>query len=195
VIKTFATGILLGVAGAVAALHYIPVIDVSREVSIIAVTPNGGNSESFHINVPSDRIMVGADNQSKPVPQEMHWPKHDYLRGSRTELFKVRNSNDVVIGVASRLAIQSPQLGDVIEWVLHLPARGTMYVSVSPQDREGLRSGTLMAGTREFDGLVGGLSERWIAGGGSGDEPAGGRIELVTTFVADAHSADAEGQE
>jgi hypothetical protein len=195
VIKTFATGILLGVAGAVAALHYIPVIDVSREVSVIAVTPNGGNSESFHINVPGDRIMIDAEKGANPLPQEVRWPEHESLHGSRSELFKVRNSNDVVIGVANRLAIHNPQRGDVIEWVLHLPARGTMYVSVSPKEREGLRAGTLTAGTREFDGLVGGLSERWIAGDGSEDEPAGGRIELVTTFVADANRADAEDRE
>jgi hypothetical protein len=108
-------------------------------------------------------------------------------------LFKVRNSNDVVIGVASRLTIRNPQLGDVIEWVLHLPARGTMYVSVNPQNGKGLRSGTLKAGTREFDGLAGGLSEHWIEGG-SEEESAGGRIELVSTFVANGSRADAEDE-
>lgn len=192
-IKTFATGILLGVAGAVAALHYIPVIDVSREVSIIAVTPNGGNSETFHINVPGDRIMLGAEKGTDPLPQEMRWPENESLQGTRSELFKVRNSNDVVIGVASRLTIRNPQLGDVIEWVLHLPARGTMYVSVNPQNGKGLRSGTLRAGTREFDGLAGGLSEHWIEGG-SEEESAGGRIELVSTFVANGSRADAEDE-
>ena len=61
--KSFIAGILLGVAVGVAALYYVPAVDQVREQSMIEVKPNGGNIESFHINVPTDRIMVGAPNQ------------------------------------------------------------------------------------------------------------------------------------
>ena len=189
------TGIVLGIAGAIAALHYIPAVDVDREVSIIAVTPNGGNSETFHIDVPADRIMLGTENRANPLPLEMRWPKNEALAGTRSELFKVRNSRDAVIGVASRLAIRNQPLGEVIEWVLHLPDRGSFYVSVPPRDKNGLRTGALTAGTQEFDGLGGTMSERWIAGGGDAETPGDGRIELVATYVASAKTVQAEVRE
>ncbi len=186
------TGIVLGIAGAIATLHYIPVVDVDREMSIIAVTPNGGNSETFHINVPADRIMLGTEKRANPLPMEMRWPENEALAGTRSELFKVRNSRDAVIGVASRLAIRNKPLGEVIEWVLHLPDRGSIYVSVRPQDSGGLRTGALTAGTLEFGGLGGTLTERWIAGGEDADSPGDGRIELVATYVASAKPVPAE---
>jgi len=48
----------------------------------------------------------------------------------QAEIFKVRDRNNVVIGVASRLASASEQTGPFIEWVLHLPARGTVYLQM-----------------------------------------------------------------
>ena len=82
--KSLTAGFLLGLAGAVAAVYYIPVVDQARESSIISVTPNGGNTEAFHANVPMDRIMVGAPGQRNSVPPGLVWPGLAPLRSARS---------------------------------------------------------------------------------------------------------------
>ena len=198
VIKTFITGVVLGIVAVIAALHLLPVVDQKREDSIISVARNGGNTETFHVNVPMDRIMIGAAGQSEPLPPELDWPDDELFVDARAELFKVRNVRDAVVGVASRLAARDPEAGDVIEWVVHLPARGSLFVTMDPQPVDGRRSGNLRAGTREFSDLVGRMSERWVADASDGANA--GRIELEARFVStimddDPGLVDAEEQE
>ena len=183
--KTFIAGILLGIAGAGAALHYFPAVDQSREQSLIVVHPNHGNTESFHVNVPMDRIMIGASAQSDPVPAGLNWPVEDQFAATRAELFKIRNGKDAVVGVASRIAANDATSGDILEWVFHFPARGSAFVVMRTDPAEGgYRIGELATGTREFAPLTGRVTERWVADT-SGDEDApAGRIEINTAFVA-----------
>ncbi|HNP34496.1 MAG TPA: hypothetical protein PKK10_01475 [Woeseiaceae bacterium] len=192
-IKTFIGGIVLGIAGAVAALHFLPAVNIARENSLISVMPNGGNAESFHVNIPADRILLGASGQKNAYPQGMQWPEDALLDGTRSEVFKLRNSQDAVIGVASRVTVQNAKLGNVIEWVLHFPARGSMYVTLAPNVVDNRRTGNMRAGTREFGDLVGTLSERWVAAEKSSDELHAGRIELLASYEATA-KASATGE-
>lgn len=183
--KTFVAGILLGAAGAAAALYFVPVVNQYREQSLIVVQPNLGNTESFHVNVPMDRIMVGTHGQENPLPAGLSWPDDPKFAGLRAELFKVRNGKDAVIGVASRIAASDAQSGDMIEWVIHLPARGSIYVTMRPEAQEGgYRVGSLTAGTREFGALEGSVTERWIADSTATDGAPAGRIELTTAFMS-----------
>jgi hypothetical protein len=183
--KTFIVGVMLGVAATAGILYSVPVVDLKREPSLIVVHPNLGNTESFHINVPMDRIIVGAPAQAEPLPPGLDWPEDEQFAGLRAELFKIRNAKDAVIGVASRISANSTGSGQVIEWVLHLPARGSIYATVAPEPLEdGERVGELRAGTREFGNLNGQITERWVENKtGFQDAPAG-RIELITAFVA-----------
>jgi hypothetical protein len=114
----------------------------------------------------------------------MEWPSHPRFRTVRAEIFKLRNSRDAVVGIASRFASDEPGAGEAIEWTLHLPARGTVFARIQPQSANGAqRVGKLRAGTREFGNLNGNISERWVAESSvSGSAPAG-RIELLMTFV------------
>ncbi len=188
--KTFIAGIVLGVAGAAAALHYIPVVDQSREQSMIVVHPNHGNTETFHINIPTDRILVGLPDQAEPLPAGLEWPTDLHFAATRTEVFKIRNGKEAVVGIASRIAASDEVSGEVIEWVLHLPARGSAYVAMDSQPQEGgYRIGSLATGTREFAPLVGNLTERWVDGTSEFDEDLQGRIELITAFVGQ-HAED-----
>ncbi len=180
-IRTFIIGFVLGITGVIAALHLLPAVDQARESSIITVTPNGGNAEAFHVNIPMDRIMIGAPGQEETVPPELEWPENSIFDETRTELFKLRNTRDAVVGVASRIAARD-ESGDVVEWVLHLPARGSLFVTMDPAAVDGRRAGSMRAGTREFSDLVGRVSERWVAD--SSDGVNAGRIELETTFVS-----------
>lgn len=183
-IKTFIAGILLGVAGAAAALYFIPVVDQAREQSLIVVQPNQGNTETFHINIPSDRIMVGAPGQAAPLPAGLEWPDDPRFAATRAEVFKIRNGKEAVVGVASRIAASDAISGEIVEWLLHLPARGSAYVAMGPVPNEGgYRAGSLVTGSREFAPLVGRVTERWVESTSDYDDDMQGRIEIVTAFV------------
>jgi hypothetical protein len=185
-LKTFIFGILLGIAAAAAALYLIPVVDQHREVSLVTVTPNGGNVESFHINIPMDQVMVGAANEASGYPAGLDWPDDEILANVSAEIFKVRNERDTVIGVAAR-TVAKEESAEIIDWVIHLPARGSLFINMEPQPQEGgHRIGQLRAGTQEFELLLGFATERWQPDtSGQKDAPAG-RIELVATYVSSA---------
>ncbi len=184
-LKTLIFGFLLGIVGTVAAAYYVPVVDQHRELSVISVAPNGGNTESFRISIPTDRIMVGAPRQADPLPPGLNWPADELFDGVRVELFKLRNTEDAVVGVASRMVADSNTIEDSVEWVLHLPARGTFYAAMPVQPADGVRRvGTLRAGTREFGPMQGKVSERWVANTDKDEVDApDGYIELETSFV------------
>lgn len=183
--KTFVIGILLGIAAAAGTLYAVPLVDQHREASLISVALNGGTVESFHINVPMDRIMVGAQGRTTALPSGMDWPDDPSLANVRTELFKIRNARDTVIGVAARTAAREED-SEIIDWVIHLPARGSMFFTMTPEPTEGgFRTGSLRTGTREFEELSGGVSERWVADTSGEEEAPGGRLELDAHYVGE----------
>lgn len=184
-LKTFLAGILLGLAAAAGILYGVPAVDQHREVSIISVATNGGNRETFHVNIPMDRIVIGAPGQRQPVPDGLEWPRDASLSDLRTEVFKIRNERDTVVGLAVRAAARSGD-DDVIEWVLHLPARGSMFFTMDPKPRDGgFRIGDLRAGEREFASLTGVVTERWVADQSGEEDAPAGRIELMASYIGE----------
>ena len=185
-IKTFILGLILGLAGAAALAYYSPLVNLSREASLIAVLPNGGNTESFHINLPHDRILAGARNagQVSVLPEGVTWPDMGDLDGSQVEIFKLRNREDNVVGVATRVSSVSDSSGPFIQWMLHLPARGTVFARMGLGTTvEGVRDGLLVAGTREFEPLTGSVREYFNNDVPQDDREISGRLELETRFV------------
>jgi len=180
--KFFSSGIVLGVVATAGLLYLVPAVDQERERSIMSVRTNGGVNESFHVNLPLDRVLAGRPGLTTPVPEGLDWPDDDFLRGTQTELFKIRNADDKVIGVASRMTGGDEQ--PFIEWAVHLPARGTMYLVMADRPNEaGARVGSLRAGTQEFATLNGDVVERYIARDDANSNDAGGTLELVTSLV------------
>lgn len=187
--KTFIIGILLGAVGAAGFLYLYPAVNQHREASIVSVGPNGKNTEAFNTNVPMDRILVGAPGQQQPLPEGMSWPTDPVLQNVRVELFKIRNARDAVIGIAARTAAKDDR-ESVIDWVLHMPARGSVYISMQPEGLEGgYRQGELRAGSREFGRLGGIMTERWIPDTSGGEDAPAGRIELITSFIGKQEAA------
>lgn len=185
-IKTFLIGILLGIVAAAWALYAIPAVDQHREVSIVSVAPNGGNSELFHINIPADQVMNGAPGQSPPLPPGLKWPVDEVLANVRTEIFKVRNARDTVVGVAARTTAKEAD-SDILDWIIHLPARGSLYVTMDPVLQDGdYRIGPLRTGSREFEPMSGFVSERWVLDTSGEEDAPVGRIELAATYVGRA---------
>ncbi len=191
-LKTFIAGIVLGIAAAAGVLQAYPVVDQQRVASIVSVAANGGNAESFHVNVPMDRIMVGSSERANPLPVGLEWPVDDVLSDTRVELFKIRNARDIVVGVAARTAASDASPA-VVDWVLHIPARGSLYVTMdaTPLD-SGLRRGQLRAGSREFAGLSGFVTERWLADSTAETEGPAGRIELQAKNIGKFEEPDEE---
>ena len=189
-IKTFFVGILLGLVAAAGVLYALPVVDQARETSVTTVAPNGGNVEVFHINIPSDRVMVGSSAQATPVPAGLQWPDAEILAGVRTEMFKIRNVHDVVIGMAVRNEATNND-EDIIDWVLHFPARGSVFVNMYavPQGG-GFRIGGFRAGSREFATLHGSVTERWVAEASDEKGAPAGHIELLATYVGELEPLD-----
>jgi hypothetical protein len=190
VIRTFILGILLGVLAAAGALYAFPAVDQERAASIVTVAPNGGNVESFHINIPMDRVMTGRQGEGVPVPPGLNWPQDEVLANVRTEMFKIRNARDSVVGVAVRTAARLD--GEtVIDWMLHLPARGSLFVNMEAVPREnGFRLGRIRSGSREFAPLSGMMGERWVANDSDDEDAPLGRIELRTTYVGELQEPD-----
>lgn len=173
----------MGVLGTAALAWKVPVVDVHRERSYISVQTNGENRESYRINLPEDRILVGLPEAGSSIPAGLKWPGRKYLGDMQTELFKIRDRENIVIGVGSRLASSSETTGPFIEWALHFPARGTLYVELEiTPSADGFRSGTIQSGTREFADLDGAVREKFV----SADEKDGqnqGHIEIEAIFV------------
>ena len=185
-IKTFLLGLILGIAGAASLVYFVQIVDLHRELSLISVRPNGGNSETFYINLPHDRIFAGkrTDDKSSVFPPGLRWPAEKELNGAASEVFKLRNSDDVVVGVAARISNPRESSGAFIQWMLHLPARGSMFLrmQLTPSE-DGVRDGLLMAGTREFEVLNGSVSEYLNIDVTNSEYEVSGRLELVTALV------------
>ena len=174
-------------AGAGAFAWFVPVVDLHRERSLIAVQANGGNAETYRINLPKDRIMVGLPGAENSIPAGLAWPADDLLGNFQAEIFKIRDRNNVVIGVASRLASSSDASAPFIEWSIHLPARGSIYAQMDMLPAEdGYRNGSLRSGTRDFQALSGVVREHFIAEIDDEDDNVESRIELVTALIGSA---------
>jgi hypothetical protein len=194
-LKIFIIGILLGIAVAAGVLHTVPVVDQFREVSIVSVTPNGGNGEAFHINIPVDRVMIGAAAQESNLPPGLAWPKDRVFENISTEIFKIRNAKNVVIGVAARTVAKEGD-NDLTDWLVHLPARGSLFFNMGPQTQAGRpRIGELRTGSREFSDLVGYVAESWVSSASSEDGELEGRIELMANYVSMLNPVDGRAEE
>jgi hypothetical protein len=181
--KTFLIGILLGIAAAAGAVYMLPAVDQHREISYVSVAPNGGNFESFHINIPFDRIMVGAADQMASSSAGVAWPSDEILAGVSGEMFKLRNERGDVVGIAARTVAEEVDT-NVIDWVLHLPARGSLFFNMdAAPDESGYRRGGLRSATQEFESLGGTITERWIADESEKEDAPDGRIELQANYV------------
>lgn len=182
--KTCIVGIILGLLGTGALAYFVPAVDLHRERSLIDVQPNDGNFEEYRINLPRDRILVGIPGANGSIPAGLNWPGIDRLGGMQAEMFKVRNRDNTVIGVASRLASSTEAKGAFIEWTIHFPARGTVYAAMElNRSPEGYRNGVLRAGTRDFLELNGTIRETFISADGANEELQG-HIELQAALFA-----------
>ena len=122
-------------------------------------------------------------NPDAAIPAALDWPGYEQVGDLQAEIFKIRDRNNTVVGIGSRLASAEEPTGMFIEWALHFPARGTMYIKmeVTPS-ADGFRNGIVVSGTRDFGMLSGSVREQFIANVENNDEVQS-RIRLEALLV------------
>lgn len=124
----FLAGLLLVIVGA--ALYPLP--DHERFRSRIEVLQNGGRAESFVIRWPQDRIALpaapaGSAPAATPGTAVLEGPTGS---AAAAELFRLRDIEGQVIGIASRVTgqVSTPRARTVSQWLLAIPGRGSLIL-------------------------------------------------------------------
>ena len=176
--KIFLLGIVVGAAATGGGLYAYQPVDLVREQTVVKVIRNGFNQEVFRINLPRDIVLSGST--ARPISANLDWSTAAFLGDMQVSVFKLRDVNGRVVGIASRLVKPGDPDTRVSEWVLHLPARGSVYVVMDDaQSAAGTGyQGKIQEGTGEFDNRSGQVSEHFIRDAGTIDDPESA-IELT----------------
>ncbi len=131
-VSTFIAGLLL--AGLAASFWPLP--EHTRYRSLTTVLPDGGRQEDFVIRWPEDRIRrSGEAATGLPADAVTGAAVLEDSAGQRVsaETFRVRDIDDNVIGVASRLAGTGGAIADTnrsaSNWLVVIPGRGAVFLS------------------------------------------------------------------
>jgi hypothetical protein len=131
--RLFFWSILAGAALAVLALLLLPLPGHQRVRSNISVLNNGGRAESFTIQWPRDRIEMPASRDPGLVSAGPAIELRANAGGrAAVEVFRVRDANGTVVGVASRTISRGAsggQLRDGSDWILLIPSRGALFMT------------------------------------------------------------------
>ncbi len=128
---TFVTGFLV----VALATTLWPLPRHQRFRSLIAVPADGGRQEEFIIHWPEDRIArPGEESAGLPAEAVVGAAVLEDSAGRRVsaELFRLRDSADNVIGVATRVAGTGGAIADPgrssSNWLLVIPSRGALFL-------------------------------------------------------------------
>src|SRR6185295_4821514 len=127
----FLLGIVFGLAGTLAAAHWVPWISHARLPSQTTVVANGGRAEQFLIRLPGDRIAAtdakAAGLRSIATTGSMILPAKFVSESLLVEHYKVRDATGQVVGIAAR-HWASGDHGMTATWSLVVPARGALVL-------------------------------------------------------------------
>lgn len=184
-------GILLTVVGA----RFYPLPEPDKVYSQATALANGGREEIFTIRLPDDRLG------SPRAASTAAFPEQAFAAAGQervlAELFRIRNPEGKIIGVASRMNGQAPDdLGiseAVTDWVLLIPGRGALMMSRGTVESGGEReffvdrmgfsfvnSGPIISGTGDFEGLSGFYQEETEIDKVDANGQAFGKVVLST---------------
>jgi len=206
----FIVGVLLGIAGILAAARYVPWVGPPRLPSYTSVVANGGRAEEFVIRLPADRISAhggeAAGLRGGAFPQDTALPEAFAAAPLLVEQFRVRDRDGSVIGIAARHWSQAD--GDAsAAWLLVIPSRGALLMAADGEAPRAVDAavaaaggqpggtwsgettieladreggGKVIGGSGEFESLEGRYSESWIVTGVGESGELKGTIELRT---------------
>lgn len=137
--RLFVTGFALGLLGVGLGAWLWPMPQHVRVRSLITVLPDEGRQEKFVINWPEDRISLpdarSTAGDGMPAGTAAGAAVLENTNGQRVsaEVFRLRDAEGTVIGVASRLAGIGGALADpghsASNWLLVIPARGALFLA------------------------------------------------------------------
>jgi hypothetical protein len=134
--RTFVVTFVAGLLVVALATTFWPLPNHVRYRSLITVPPDGGRQEDFIIRWPEDRIRRPSDSRSSlPAAAAVGAAVLEDSAGQRAsvELFRLRDSDDNVVGIASRLAGTGGAIADpgrsASNWLLVIPSRGALFLS------------------------------------------------------------------
>jgi len=136
--RLFFIGFFAGLLAVALAAGLWPLPDHLRFRSISSVPPDGGRLEEFVIHWPEDRIARPVEKgASLPAAAAVGAAVLEDSAGRRVsaELFRLRDTDDNVIGVAGRLAGTGGAIADTgrsaSNWLLVIPSRGALFLAQS----------------------------------------------------------------
>ena len=207
--RVFLLAFLAGVVAAMLLAQLFPYPGQVRERSLSGALPNGGRLETFHIDLPGDRLVPAQDAELGEAGQT----------DVRAEIFRLRNEENRVVGLAGKLSGRpvdgAPDGETTSDWTLVISGRGGLFMTQTnadpvligrterrgtpPElelrddrgvgathlisDGEAPDGGRVLGGTGEFTGLAGRYDESWQIDSVSGDDQMQGRIVLRTRIV------------
>jgi hypothetical protein len=134
--RLFVVAFVVGLLAVALAATLWPLPQHLRYRSITTVPPDGGRQEEFVINWPEDRIARPAERGSGlPAAAAVGAAVLEDSAGRRVsaELFRLRDMEDNVIGVAGRLAGTGGAIADpgrsATSWLLVIPSRGALFLA------------------------------------------------------------------
>lgn len=131
--RVFILSFLAGLALVVAVVAIFPLPVHERVPSRIDVLTNGGRQENFQIRWPQDLIALPElPNGLQAVASGGTAVLGDAANPAAAELYRLRDANGTVIGIASRTTSRmvSSRRADasVSNWVLMIPSRGALML-------------------------------------------------------------------
>ena len=131
--RTFILSFLAGIVLTVACAALFPLPRHERFPSQIEVRTNGGRAEDFQIRWPQDRLSFDTEATAADSPvTEGLVVLSDPQGPAAAELFRLRDAQGNVIGLASRLTARMPGRGgrsrSVTNWSLLIPSRGALLL-------------------------------------------------------------------
>jgi len=200
-IRLFFGSFVFGAVLAFLAAYFYPLPEAPRAYSQAEALANGGREESFFIRLPEDRIGSPRAAATAAFPQQ----GFSAVGQERilAELFRVRDADGNIIGLASRMngvapaADGAPQ--SVTDWMLLIPGRGALMMGRGVvatgeaqefyAERLGfsfVNSGPVVSGTGDFANLEGFYGEETEIDNVDSTGQAFGRVKITTRLKARA---------
>lgn len=194
-IRLFIASFVLGLLLTGLAAKFYPFPASPRVYSQAEVLIDGNREETFFIRLPDDRIGSPRAASTAEFPQQAFSPVGQ--ERILAELFRVRDADGTIIGLATRMngVVPGPlgQPEPVTDWMLLIPGRGALLMSRGAiatgeerefyVDRMGFsfeNSGPVISGTGGFAGLMGFYGEETEIENVDADGQAHGVVRLVT---------------
>jgi hypothetical protein len=134
--RLFVFAVIAGLLVVAVAATVWPMPKHLRYRSLISVAPDGGRQEDFVIRWPEDRIPRPDEIRSAlPAVVAVGAAALEDTAGNRAsaEMFRVRDTEDNVIGIAGRLAGTGSAVADpgrsASSWLIVIPSRGAMFLT------------------------------------------------------------------